>query len=195
MLNTRALTEILSNNTDGRLCKRWLLMTRNGTLLAYTQSANIKVLRKQAALATLSWHEYQDSSASITADTNGEPGNAATSGSLHTLTVESEASNLIIRGVQAHLLLVLEGNIPPRKHTFELRAIPEGLDDAPYQGQNGNTESSLGSSVSSSADATQSSPSILALQRQKLDALAAKIAEGLGGTGFKIPDEGSNKVF
>lgn len=194
MLNARALTEILTNNTDGRLCKRWFLMTRNGTLLAYTQPANIEHLHKQTALATLSWQQHQISPATPTADTNGEPGNTPISGSLHTLIVESESSNLIIRRVQPHLLLVLEGSISSRKHNFAPRVIREGLDGVPYHGEDENAEASFESAVSSEPNGTQSSSSVLALQRQRIDALAEAIAEGFSDAGFKIPEE-SSKIF
>lgn len=197
MLSAKALSELLSKNSDGRLCKRWFLMTRNGTLLAYTEPTNIQELRKQAAMATLSWQEYQDPAKNTPVDADVESGKPVISGSLHTLTVESESSNLIIRKIQSQLLLVLEGGVPPRNHTFETRVTPEGAEDAPYPSQDGDVEPVLGSSASSAANSIRSTAAsgVLALQRRKLDALASAIAVDFDRTGFKMPEDGNSKLF
>ena len=200
MLNAKALSDLFTKNSDERLCKRWFLMSRNGTLLAYTQSANIKDLRKQAAMATLSWQEHQDPPNSGAEDVLGEPAKIALPGVLHTLTVEAESSNLIIRKVQPQLLLVLEGGVPPRKQTFEPRATPETPQDAPYPSQeiqSSHADSAMGSSLPSTADSSNSTTSceLLALQRRKLDAMASAIGRDLESTGFKMPEEGNIKTF
>ena len=59
MLNVRGLTELLTQNKDDKLCKRWWLMTPNGTLLAYSHPANTRDLRNQAAMVALSWQEHE----------------------------------------------------------------------------------------------------------------------------------------
>lgn len=172
-------------------------MSRNGMLLAYTQPTDIKDLRKQAALATLSWQEYQDPAKHTVASAGDEALRTTVGGSLHTLTVESDSSNLLIRKIQPQLLLVLEGGTPPRKQTFEPRVTPEGLEDAPYPPQEEQAESVLSSSIPSTAGSTQSTAAlgVLALQRRKLDALASAIGHDLESTGFKMPEDGSNKIF
>ena len=198
MLSSKALTELLSKNSDERLCKRWFLMTMNGTLLAYTQPTNIKELRKQAAMAAISWQEHQAAANTETSDAAGDSSKVAVPSLLQTLTMETEDSNIIVRKIQPQLLLVLEGGVPPRKRTFEPRVTPENPTDNPYPSANGSDiEAKVGSSASSVAESTRSSAgqTILGLQRRKLDALAAAIAKDFDKTGFKMPEEGSTKFF
>jgi hypothetical protein len=198
MLNAKALTEVFSQNSDKQLCKRWFLMTPNGTLLAYSKPTNIRDLRKQAAVAALSWQEHQGPHRGDSVAPDGEVAKITMPSLLRTLTIESETSNTIIRKIQPQLLLVLDGGVPPRRRTFEPRVTPEGPGDAPYPPHDGKpVESALSSSVSSIAESTQSTASrgVLGLQRKKLDALAAAIARGFEETGFKMPEEGSTKIF
>src|ERR1700753_114045 len=120
MLNAKALTELLSNNSDERLCKRWFLVTPNGTLLAYTRTNNIVELRRLSTKAVLLWREHSTSKPSNATALHHEDASAKVIPHLlRTLTVETESSNLIIRKVQPQLLLVLEGGVPPRRKTFE----------------------------------------------------------------------------
>ena len=173
-------------------------MTPNGTIIAYSQPTNIRDLRRQAAMAALSWQEHEGSPPRDSGEIDGEPSKIKMTGLLRTLTMESESSNLIIRKVQPQLLLVLEGGVPPRRRTFEPRVTPEGPGDAPYPAQDeGNIDSVVGSSASSIAESAKSSAGLgaLGLQRRKLDALAAAIAQSLEQTGFKMPDEGNTKYF
>ena len=200
MLNSLALTELLSKNTDQRLCKRWALITPNGTLVAYSKPTNIRDLRKQAATAALSWQEHSEQqSSAISPDTEEprSPGSIAPS-ILRTLTLETDKSNVIIRKVQPKLLLVLEGGVPPRRRGFEHRVTAEGPGDAPYPAPEDCTAGSVpGSSASSVAESTRTTASlgILGMQRRKLDALASAIAQDFEKTGFRMPDEGSTKYF
>ena len=200
MLNSKALSELLSKNSDGRLCKRCFLMTPNGTLLAYTQSTDIKDLRKQAAIAAMSWQDHSEDHTSAIDPEADEPRSPrlAMTGLLRTLTMENEKSNLIIRKVQPRLLLVLEGGIPPRKRAFEQKITPEGPGDAPYPGLEDDTTQPLpGSSASSVAEGAKSNASrkTVALQRRKLDALASAIASEFEKTSFRMPDEEITKLF
>ena len=197
MLNAKALTELLSKNRDDKLYKRWFLMTPNGTLLAYSKPTNIRDLRRQAAMAALSWQEHQGTTP---ADSTGMEGEAKISmpSLVRTLTVESESANTIIRKIQPQMLLVLEGGVPSRRRTFEPRVTPEGPGDPPYSlHDKENAGSALASSSSSIAESTQSnaSHSVLAVQRRKLDALALAIAQSFEQTGFRMPEEGSTKIF
>lgn len=197
MLNAKALTELLTNNSDERLCKRWFLMTPNGTILAHSQPTNIRDLRTQATMAALSWQEHLGP-ARDSEETDPEPAERALPRMLRTLTIESATANLIIRSIQSQLLLVLEGGVPPRRRTFEPRVTPEGPSDAPYPPQDGqNFDAVAGSSASSLAESTTSNAAlgVLALQRRKLDALASSIVESFDKTGFKMPEEGSTKFF
>lgn len=191
MLNAKALSELLSKNSDERLCKCWYLMTPNGTLLAYTQPTDIKALRKQVAVAALAWQEHQQS---------GEPGphdEAKTQRQLQSLIIESEASNVLVRQIQPELLLVLEGGVPPRKRTFEPRITVEGPDGEPLHDRQV-ADSASGTSLSSKAESSTSSTAtggVLGLHRKKLEAMAAAITSDFEQTGFKMPDASANKFF
>lgn len=202
MLNAKALSEILSQNTDDRLCKRWFIFTPRGTLLAYSKTSNIRDLRRQAAKSALLWQEQLETQHHEGFSAVGQQGKAAPSQPrLTTLTVEAESGNTIIRQIQPELLLVLEGGVPPRKRTFEPRVTAEGPGDLPYPGAAGapSQSSQPGSFVSSSGAAESvkgNAPhGVLLLQRKKVDALAAAIADGFEKTGFKMPEEGNAKVF
>ncbi|KAK3691477.1 hypothetical protein LTR37_018674 [Vermiconidia calcicola] len=198
MLNAKALSELLSKNSDERLCKRWFLMTPNGTLLAYNQPTHIRDLRRQAAKAALVWQEHQRAQYPNSAAPDEDASKIFMPALLRTLTIEADDANLIIRRLQPQLLLVLEGGVPPRKQTFEPRVTPEGPGDATYPTQGGQSSgSALGSSASSIAESAKSSVSqgVLGLQRRKLDALASAIAQNFEQTAFKMPEEGSTKIF
>lgn len=198
MLNTKALTDVFTKNSDQKLCKRWFLITPNGTLLAYTRPTNIRELRKLAATAALSWQDHQEPAKDDSVANDTGTTKIAMPSLLRTLTIESETSNTIIRKIQPQLLLVLEGGVPPRRRTFEPRVTPEGPGDAPYPSQNGkDKEGMISSSVSSIAESTQStaSHSVLLMQRKKFDALASAIAQNFEQTGFKMPEEGNTRTF
>jgi hypothetical protein len=198
MLNSKALSDLLTANTDSRLCKRWYLFTPNGTLLAYSSTTDIKDLRRQAARAVLLWQEQLQSQRSSPESSYNSHHTAPTTDTLRTLTIESEEGNTIIRFLQPKLLLVLEGGVPPRRRTFEPRVTAEGPEDAAYP-TDGTQQpnSALASSVSSAAESTKSSApnGVLGLQRRKLDALAAVIGDNFEQTGFRMPEEGNAKVF
>ncbi|WPG98518.1 Hypothetical protein R9X50_00130900 [Acrodontium crateriforme] len=200
MLNSRALSELLSRNSDARLCKRWLLMTPNGTLLAYSQPADPKDLRKQAAMAAISWQQQHTAlhEHSFVADDNTNASSKIRE--LCTLTIESDTSNTIVRQVQPHLLLVLHGGVPPRKRTFEPRITAEGPGGEYYSLNEIKTPASglqTSASTVSFAASTKSTAaaSILEMQRKKLDAMASAITAEFHRTGFQMPDESSNKFF
>ncbi len=196
MLNSKALSELLSKNSDDRLCKQWFLITTNGTLLAYTRPTSMRDLRRQASTAIIAWREHQNSLSSHSTTTHAQPSELEGSGILHTLTIESELSNIIIRVVQPQLLLVLEGGVPPRQRDFRSRVTPEGFDGSD-EPSNGHTDVILGSSQSSGAQIStrKADSSALALQRGKFDALAAVINEELEGIGFTVPETSITKMF
>lgn len=200
MLNSRALSELLSRNSDARLCKRWLLMTPNGTLLAYSQPSDAKDLRKQAAMAAISWQQQYTALHENSLGGDDSTNEVPKSRELCTLTIESDTSNTIVRQVQPQLLLVLDGGVPPRRRTFEPRITAEGpggehysLNElkAPTSGlQPSASTASFAASTKSTAAA-----SILEMQRKKLDAMASAITAEFHQTGFQMPDESSNKFF
>ena len=199
MLNVKGLTELLSQNTDGKLCKRWWLMTPNGTLLAYNQPTNTKEIRKQAAMIALSWQEHEIASVERDPDIHEEDHDPAEHvDHIRALTVEAANSNILATRVQAHLLLVLEGGVPPRRQGFEPKTTAESPDDDQYPPEdpslanlaNDATVSSRASSINSNATI-----GVLRLQRKKLEAMANAIIDEFERTGFDMPEEAAAKFF
>lgn len=173
-------------------------MTPNGTLLAYSQPTNINDLRRQAAIAAISWQEHQHLSHNeelrestrfdIREDSEREP--------VHVLIMETEESNIIIQRIRNQLLLVLEGGVPPRRAGFVKTVTAESADGTqlqPYQ-QGGN--GSATSKAEPDGHASKAFANVLKLQRKKLNALAEVIIADFEQTGFQMPDEGgSSTVF
>jgi hypothetical protein len=187
MLNVKALTELLSSNRDERLCKLWYIMTVNGTLLAHSQPVRINDLRRQAALAALSWQRYDGSHAHNESeeefDHYARPG--VDQSPLRTLVIESDSSNVIIRKIQPSLLLVLEGGVPPGRvrpvSRFTIESEDGTAKSVDADGQNLEISGTVGGA--------------LQRQRSKLDALAAVIIGDFEHSGFRMPDDPSLTIF
>lgn len=197
MLNAKALSELLSRNRDNRLCKRWFLMTPNGTLLAYSQPTDINDLRKQAAMAAITWQEREKQ------DPDGDLADSfhqdirehdAPKQPLHVLVLETERVNVLMRRVQDRLLLVLEGGVPPRKSGAERRITAESVDGTQQQWPHDGDSASIKSSATQS-DGGGLAANVLRLQRAKLEALAKVIVAEFDQTGFKMPEEGAANIF
>ncbi|KAK4635327.1 hypothetical protein CLAFUW4_00020 [Fulvia fulva] len=189
MLNVKALTALLSHNRDGRLCKQWYVMTPNGTLLAHSQPANINGLRKQAAVAAMTWQEHEHQDPRFDGEIREDNG---TTGSLHILIIESDTSNTIMRKLQNQVLLVLEGGVPPRRTGFQKSITAESADGTqqtwPHDGD--------GASIMSNKTGTSAiAANVLKLQRNKVEALAAAIISDFQKVGFEMPVEGCTAVF
>lgn len=198
MINTKALGELLSHNRDGKLCKQWCLMTLNGTLLAYSQPTDAKVIRKLAAVAALSWQEYEAALPTSSTTLNRLGDLTKPKRRLYALTIESDSSNVLVRRLQPELLLVLEGGVPPRRRTFEPHTTAEDFKGEPLTITPDQTsvDTPLGTSISSKAESSVgASASVLGLHRRKLDAMASAITADFERTGFKMPDESVNKFF
>lgn len=199
MLNVRGLTELLTQNRDDKLCKRWWLMTPNGTLLAYSHPANTRDLRNQAAMAALSWQEHEFakiSEAGVEDDEDHDPADFVDH--IRALTIEGDTSNLIITRVQSHMLLALEGGVPPRRAGFEPKTTAESADDDQYPPDDLNMASlpsDAGISSRASSMISNAATSVLRLQRKKLEALANVIIDEFERTGFEMPEEGALKFF
>lgn len=193
MLNAQAIGELLSKNSDDRLCRRWFLMTPNGTLLANSQTVDTAGLRKQVARAAMRWQEYQASQPATEVESSNGLGQQS---KIRTLIIESETSNILIRLVQPQLLLVLEGGVPPRKSTFEPRITAEDENGEALHRTAG-IDSSLSTSLSSKAESTISvvSSGVVSLHRRKMEAMASAIASEFERTGFKMPNQSTNSFF
>jgi hypothetical protein len=197
-------------------------MSPNGTLLAYSTPVDIKELRDQAALISIAWKEQcqgrQKPPVPDRKDSARNDNSANTSqtlkSALRTLTIQSRECNILVRLLQPELLLVLVGNIPPKKsQTFKISA--EGYGDPRYPSVD-SSPSRPGSSMNmlsgdaaansefASADALakRKTPSInsnmsqrdvdirlgvLHVQRKRLDALANYALQDFEGTGFVMP--------
>ncbi|EME88042.1 uncharacterized protein MYCFIDRAFT_75876 [Pseudocercospora fijiensis CIRAD86] len=193
MLNAKALTELLSHNRDERLCRRWYLMTANGTLLSYSVPTDINDLRKHAAMAAISWQEYQHRQdgdglhAEIREDMEQSP--------LHALTIESDTSNIIMRRVQGQLLLVLEGGVPPRRADFVKRTTAEAADGTRLRGSWDDGSTSTNNDGDNTNGGNKVAASVVKVQRQKLDHLAEAILAEFEQTGFQMPEDAGSTVF
>ncbi|KJX95335.1 hypothetical protein TI39_contig4119g00036 [Zymoseptoria brevis] len=189
MLNARSLSELLSQNRDERLCRRWYLMTPNGTLLAYSQPSDINDLRKQAAIAAICWqqHALRDAQQASNGDHEDTILQETEQRALEVLTVESAEDNVIMRRVQKQLLLVLEGGVPPRRSHFAKRITAEGPDGTPP----GVSEVDRTTADRSGDVATN----VLRMQRTKLDILAGAMMAEFQKTGFAMPENTGSMVF
>ena len=158
-------------------------MSPSGTLLSYTTPIDIRSLRDQAALLSLTWKDH-----------------ALKNPHLHTLTVETPHSNIIVRAIQPSLLLALVGTVPPSRAREELfRITPEADGEARYPPavEEGEGEVSVGSGKAASVLSTVSSRErdvkggVLHIQRKKVDALTGYLREEFERKGFVMPDETS----
>ncbi|KAF2207925.1 hypothetical protein CERZMDRAFT_50086, partial [Cercospora zeae-maydis SCOH1-5] len=185
MLNSKAINELLSRNRDGKLCKRWYLMTPNGTLLAYSRPVDINDLRKQAAITAICWQEHRSQDERRT-DPSAE--HSVEQNPLHTLIVESETSNIIMRQIQKQLLLVLEGGVPPRRAAFVKTTTAEAANGTRLLSNPNEGDSAPTSNVASDMNVSKGGSNALKLQRRKLDALADIILGDFEATGFRMPE-------
>lgn len=203
MLNTKALSDLLSQNRDERLCKRWYLMTPNGTLLAYSRPTNINDLRRHAAITAITWQEHQ---------THHLPGGddeeayeeiredrEEAEDPLRVLTIELESSNVILRQIQTQLLLVLEGGIPPRRAGFVKKVTAEGAQGRIMLHDSGSSSRAatpvLDSGNNNNNGSSGVASNVLKLQRKKLDAVADAISSDFQQTDFKMPENGGSTMF
>jgi hypothetical protein len=194
-------------------------MSPNGTLLAYSTPVDIKELRDQAALISIAWKEHcQGRQKPPVPNQQKETARKDASDSLpalKTLTIQSRDCNILVRLLQPELLLVLVGNIPPKKNqSFKINA--EGYGDPRYpsvealssrpgssskllQGD-GATEDSMstglevggkGKAPSIMSNMSQREKDIrhgvLHVQRKRLDALADYALRDFQSTGFIMP--------
>jgi hypothetical protein len=202
------------------------LMSPNGTLLAYSTPVDIKELRDQAALISIAWKEHcqgrqkplvpssrKDSARIENAATANAP--QTLQAALRTLTIQAQNCNILVRLLQPELLLVLVGNIPPKKsQTFKINA--EGYGDPRYPAidvslsrpgsssnfMQGDAAGDLSRLARPSSSGKGKAPSIMSnmsqrekdirhgvlhVQRKRLDALADYALRDFESTGFIMP--------
>jgi hypothetical protein len=209
MINIAKVSDWLTQNANERIYPRLFLMSPNGTLLAYSKPVQTKELRDQAALISMAWKDNCVGRQKLSAR-NGAADHSLKP-ALHTLTIETQDCNIIVRLLQPELLLVLIGRIPPnKKQTF--RISPEGQGDSRYpdvdvalsrpsssqaDGSGDNLRPSNGASaVKNKAPSLFSNMSqrekdirggALHVQRKKLDALAEYVLKDFEDTSFVMP--------
>ncbi|QDS72053.1 hypothetical protein FKW77_002590 [Venturia effusa] len=161
MLNSKKLTELLTENVHPKLFPKWIVMSPNATLLAYTGPSDIKELRDQAALISILWREAeQQNKQKMLKTTHLSLSDEMKAGQLETLTIESEASNIIVRAIQPRLLLVLVGSKPPKHDNPQyFKITPENVGDPRYPSADYNPwPPSTTRSPSSSSPAIENAP-------------------------------------
>jgi hypothetical protein len=199
-------------------------MSPNGTLLAYSTPVDIKELRDQAALISIAWKEHcqgrQKPAVPTHRKDSGRNDHTASGTAsqtlktpLKTLTIQSRDCNILVRLLQPELLLVLVGNIPPKKsQSFKINA--EGHGDPRYPSVDaspsrpGSSTNLLqrdaaaddfariatpgkGKAASLMSNMSQREKDIrhgvLHVQRKRLDALADYALRDFESTGFVMP--------
>lgn len=181
--------------------------------MAYTTPANMKELRDQVALVSISWKENLELKDSENFEPehsqggpNEPPRRVVRPDALETLTIEFDNRNLLVKYLQPKLLLVLEGGVPPGrkrplKITAEAPGDPRYPSDEPSELTNGSAHAPmLSSSVGSKASTTASAASfrrlsVLQIQRKKTEMMTRTIKEEFQRSDFVMPDDPSNKFF
>ncbi|KAH4070290.1 hypothetical protein HBI73_147430 [Parastagonospora nodorum] len=217
MINIAKVSDWLTRNANEQLYPRLFLMSPNGTLLAYSTPVDIKELRDQAALISIAWKEHcqgrqkppspnQRKESTRSENSVGSASAQSLQPALRTLTIQSRDCNILVRLLQPELLLVLVGNIPPRKNqSFKINA--EGFGDPRYPSIESTPSRPGSSSNFLQGDAAidsgkRKAPSIMSnmsqrdrdirqgvlhVQRKRLDALSDYALRDFESTGFIMP--------
>ncbi|KAH7069688.1 hypothetical protein BKA63DRAFT_87689 [Paraphoma chrysanthemicola] len=210
MINIAKVSDWLTRNANEQLYPRLFLMSPNGTLLAYSTPVDIKELRDQAALISIVWKENCQGRQKTSTTEPRKDSSQSNKAPLKTLTVQSQTCNILVRSLQPELLLVLVGNIPPKKsQSFKINA--EGVGDPRYpsfdaapsrpgsssnllQGGaalGGSDGASKGKAASIMSNMSQREKDVrlgvLHVQRKRLDALADYALRDFEGSGFIMP--------
>lgn len=194
-------------------------MSPNATLLAYTGPSNIKELRDQAALISILWRDAEQENKKRNPNSeSSEHTSSATlkPGSLETLTIESEKSNIIVRALQPRLLLVLVGGRPPKRDDDFFKVTPEAVGDARYPPadyisspppEKTSSSSSANNTANEDAFQEQDGPTdstrkemvtplgadlqlgLLHIQRKKIDAATEHMRADFRSKGFTMPHD------
>lgn len=202
------------------------LTTPNGSLIAYTSPADVRELRDQAALILVTWREQFDlhklesnESTATSKDHGGSVDQSASKSNMHTMIMEFESRNVLVRSLQPRLLLVLEGGVPPGR-TRKLQITVEGpngtkrltddetadqthLQAKPSAANGGDgveasrlASSPAGLSETSTTNSTRKQrTNILEIHRRKLDALAQAIQRDFQKSSFSMPLDPDDRFF
>lgn len=129
-------------------------MSSNGTLIAYSVPANIKQVRDQAALMSMTLND-----SAVQSPNAQDP--------VQVLTVQVDSRNILAKRVQPDLFVVLVGGVPPHvSSNFHVKAERAG--DPPC------------SPIRSNDDLSEVMRQTQALQRTRLDALCDFVQSEIG---------------
>ncbi|TKX21064.1 hypothetical protein C1H76_6604 [Elsinoe australis] len=216
MISVKALSKLLTNNVDGKLILRWFITTPNGSLLAYSTPVDMRELRDQVALISMTWKEQLDLREDDI-DEDDHDGADHFEPAIHTMTMEFENRNLLVRHIQSNMLLVLEGGVPPRR-SRPLQITTEGPDDSRYPFEiesdgahpsvNGATTakdkheerphgpgSPTGFSEASTTTSVRRRNHVLDIHRRKLDAMSGVLKAELRKSHFEMPADPEGRFF
>ncbi|KAF1809728.1 hypothetical protein P152DRAFT_402676 [Eremomyces bilateralis CBS 781.70] len=131
MLQIKGISELLTKNVDKAIYPHIFLMSRNGTLIAYSTPVDTNEAKEIAAMVTLAWNDFdrKDPSSFSIAMTAGahhfhasasdpyrKPSKTSTKGprKLNALTIQypEKKCSVLAREIQANLILVLMGTAP-----------------------------------------------------------------------------------
>ncbi|GAM82401.1 hypothetical protein ANO11243_003800 [Dothideomycetidae sp. 11243] len=217
MINVTALTKLLTENADGKVFQRWFITTPNGSLVAYTSPTDIRALRDQAALVLITWREQIDALVAESSnndatieDASPSESRAWTGPDIHTMTMEFDNRNVLVRQLQPKLLLVLEGGVPPGR-SRKLQVTIEGADGVKRSAgeiPNGNPEvgdanadprpsssPTSHSEASTTISTRRRRTNILDIHRRKLDAMADIIGKEFDQANFSMPVDLEDRFF
>ncbi|KAF2157209.1 hypothetical protein K461DRAFT_289548 [Myriangium duriaei CBS 260.36] len=214
MINVTALNRLLTENADGKIFQRWFITTPNGSLIAYTSPTDIRELRDQAALVLVTWREQFESAKKDARDRelDAENRNDSTEADsiMHTMTMEFDNRNVLVRQLQPKLLLVLEGGVPPGR-TRKLQITREGLYGVKRSTMNGQNADSQNmapapdarpatspsglSEISTATSTLRRRTNILDIHRKKLDALTEVIRRDFEKAQFSMPVDPEDRFF
>lgn len=166
-------------------------MTINGSLLAYTTPTEIKSLRNQAAIVSLTWKEQHGLRLNVDVSRPHSPSPLDMYSPQtfaipdQTMIVEMDKCNLIARCLSSRILLVMEGGVPPN-HKAEPKVTLLEPASAPTS-QNSTADTETQDNLPAKQPAAGQPSGLLNVHREKFDAVAMVIEAQLAKSGFQMP--------
>lgn len=162
-------------------------MTPNGSLLAYSTPADIRSLRDQAAMVSMTFREQPTFTYPfVTTNSDSQPPSPTRQDSevKSTMIIQTESCNVIVQYLQPRMLLVLEGGLPP--HHKGISGVFVDSTDSPSPETDTPADSKAVSKQQKTGRMT------LAAHRSKIDLVAKAIRDELDKQGFKMPNDSAD---